>query len=214
MRKCWIVGLVLVSVLFLLSSCTSSNSIRLYDESMVKPGDAVRIGIPGDIDVVSVDEQNVGGAFNFLFGPGDRELQLAPGEHVLTVRYSDFWEYDENNYDAFKSQSLSLMFDAKAGGLYKLTHPRLENPEAMEAFAKEPDIWIEQVRAPADKVSGEKSEGVRVSHPVETRSLERETETGQRPTLQTEASLKDDWDSLTGEEKALFREWLRNRGKE
>jgi uncharacterized protein YccT (UPF0319 family) len=185
--------------------------MRLYDESRVKPGDVVRIGIPGDIDVVSVDKQNVGGGFNYLFGPGDRELQLAPGEHVLTIRYSDFWEYDENNYDAFKSPSLSLMFDAKAGGVYKLTHPRLENSEAMEAFADAPDIWIEQVSASAKKVSGEKSEGVRVSHPAETGRLDRETEAGPFSTSQTEGSLKDDWDSLTEEEKALFREWLKNR---
>jgi hypothetical protein len=214
MRKQWIVGLVLVSVLFSLSSCTSSNLIRLYDESTVKPEDVVRIAIPVDIDIVRVDDRNVGGGVGYLFAPGDMELQLAPGEHVLTVRYSDLWEYDDNNYDTFKSQRLSLMFDARAGGLYQLTHPPLENPKAMEAFAKDPDIWIEQVEAGGEKMSRGESEGVKVSQPVESGRLQRETDTGQPSPSQPEATLKADWDSLTEEEKALFREWLKSREKQ
>ncbi len=197
--------LVLISGLLTLSSCSEVKTVSLYDESAIEPNAVAQLNIPTSIEVEDIDGQNVIGIFGYLYTPERRELLLAPGEHELTVHYDDIWEYTNSEFDSFKSGSLTLMFEAETGSVYRLTHPELENPKAMKEFSRKPDIWIEELPANDGMSSGENSEGLKVSRLVKKKPKPKVL------TEKEESSLKNEWDHLSPEDRALFQQWLKER---
>lgn len=197
-------SMVLVSVLF---SCTGFKQIKKYDISGVEASKAACIKVPIDIEIESIDGREVKGLSSAFFSSGT-ELLLPPGGHEITVRYSDFWEYDENNYDKFESDDVILGFTAEPGMTYRLAHPKLEDSRDMAEFADQPDIWIEKTGS-TGLTAEKKQKSSKVSKKIEETDYEYKKVYKKPSSAKKSVSLKDDWDKMSEEEKEKFREWLK-----
>ncbi len=196
--------LISIGILFSLSSCMKRAPIKIYDESRVSPAEVARISVPPDIEVESVDGRRVGSLADYVLSTIE-EIHVAPGEHEIVVRYSIYWAYDEiKKHEEIKSKNITLKFNAKRGGLYRLTHPELDDMDEAKKFAENPNIWIAKV----GKYSDNEDEDIRVSRSVEMSEAERYTEPENPPIMEEDTALKEEWDSMSEDEKEEFRKWL------
>ncbi len=182
-----------------------------------------------DIDVLSINGRSLSTLRDYLIS-STKEYHLAPGEYEIAARYSTFWEFSPKNFRKLRSNIIFLTFNGEAGGIYRLTHPRLRSIHEAERFANNPDIWIEKTGKASEMATETKSEGIKVSQPVEVKEQERRiepkspsiepkrsyTQPERPPAVKSESPLRDDWNNLSDEEKQQFREWLRwnNMSKE
>ncbi len=197
------VVLISIGILFSLLSCMKRKPIRIYDASKIASADAARISVPADIKVESVDGQRIKSVVDYVLSTID-EIHVAPGEHEIVVRYSSFWIYDKKKSEEIKSKDIALNFHAERGGLYILTHPEIDDMSEARTFAENPNIWI----AKAGYFSGKENEGARVSRSVEMSESKRYTEPEKPSIMERDTAIKDEWYSLSEEEKEEVRKWL------
>ena len=225
--------LISIVILFSLLSCMKRPPVRIGDVSRIAYADVTRINVPADIEVESVDGHRVKSLADYILSTIE-EIHVAPGEHEIVVRYSTFWEYDKRRREEIKSKKIALKFNAERGGLYMLTHPELDDMREAKKFAENPDIWIAKV----GKFSDKENEGTRASRSVEMSESRRYTEPEKPPiierdtslmipekkneisksahktqvekssTMKEDTALKEEWYSLSEEEKEEFRKWL------
>ncbi len=196
--------LISIGILFSLLSCMKRSPLRIYDESRISPAEAARITIPADIKVESVDGHSVKSLTDYILSTID-EIHVAPGEHEIVVRYSTFWAYDKiKKHEEIKSEKIALKFNAERGGLYILTHPELDDMMEAKKFAENPDIRVAKVGKFFDK----ENEGTTVSRSAEMSESRRYTEPEKPSTIKYGTVLKEEWDSLSEEEKEEFRKWM------
>jgi hypothetical protein len=195
--------LISIGILFSLLSCMKRKPIRIYDESKIASTEAARISVPVDIEVESVDGRRVKSPVDYILSSVE-EIHVAPGKHEIVVRYSTFWAYDKRKHEEIKSKKIALKFNAERGGLYILTHPELDDVREAKKFAENPDIWIAKV----GKFSDKENEDTRVSRSVEMSDSKRYTEPEKPPIMERDTALKEEWYSLSEEEKEEFRKWL------
>ena len=196
--------LISIGILFSLLSCMKRPPVRIGDVARIPSVDVVRISVPADIEVGSVDGQRVKSIADSILSTIE-EIHVAPGEHEIVVRYSTYWAYDKRRHEEIKSKKIALKFYAERGGLYMLTHPELDDMREAKKFAENPDIWIEKV----GKFSDKENEGTRVSGSVEMSESRRYTEPEKPPIMEEDTALKEEWYSLSEEEKEEFRKWLK-----
>ncbi|GAA5219321.1 DUF2057 domain-containing protein [Corallincola platygyrae] len=96
------------------------------------------VDIPEVIEVISVDGKDLG--FRLLNQP--ESLTLAPGEHVLELRYKDLFEDDEGAHAVIKSVPLYIRFAAIQNGEFSITLDEPEDEEEAEKFAKNPKVAL------------------------------------------------------------------------
>jgi len=195
--------LISIGIIFSLLSCMKRQPVRFYDESRIAPSEAARISIPRDIEVESVDGRRVKSVADYILSTIE-EIHVAPGEHEIVVHYSYIWTYDKRKSEKIKSKNISLKFNARRGGLYKLTHPEFADMTEAMKFAENPDIWIEKV----GKYSDKENEDARVSHSGEMSESERYIEPEEPPVMEEDTALEKEWYSMSEDEKREFRKWL------
>ncbi|MBN2243585.1 MAG: DUF2057 family protein [Acidobacteria bacterium] len=212
MKKFLGIGLILLVQIVALHACKGAKAVRLYDPSEIQPAEIARVMVPYDIEVVSVDSKKIGGFTNILTSP-ENEIHLAPGEHEIIVLYSDFWEYNEDHFEKYRSKKVVLNFRAEPGRYYRLAHPKLSRMRDAENFAENPDFWIEEVEKCEVVSTAKEDDSDRVYEAEPVREPFPEEEAGKLSDRQNE-SPGDDWDSLSEEEKKKFREWMKKRDGE
>ena len=111
MKKFLIFGSSLAVQLFFLSACRGTKTVRLHNADEVREEEVVRVRVPIDILVLDVDGREIGDFFSYL-SSYEKEIQIEPGEHEMTVRYSDFWNYDDNHFEKFRSAKVVLAYEA------------------------------------------------------------------------------------------------------
>lgn len=201
--------LISIGILFSLLSCMERSPVRIYDESRISPAEVARISIPADIKVESVDGKRFKSLTDYILSTKE-EIHVTPGEHEVVVRYHIYWAYDKKKnfkkvkHKEIKSEKIALKFNAERGGLYKLTHPELNDMSEAKKFAENPDIWIAKVGQFSDK----EDDGTSVSRSVEISESRSYTEPEKPSTIKEDAALKEEWYSLSKEEKEELREWL------
>lgn len=196
--------LISIGILFSLLSCMKRSPVRMYDESKVAPAETARISIPADIEVESVDGHRVKSVADYVLSTIE-EIHVAPGEHEIVVRYSTFWVYDKKKkHEEIKSEEITLKLNAERGGIYTLTHPELDDMMEAKKFAENPDIWIAKV----GKFSNWENEGTRVSRSDEMSEPRRYTEPEKSSVMKEDTALKEEWYSLSEEDKEEFRKWM------
>jgi uncharacterized protein YccT (UPF0319 family) len=212
MKKFPALSLFFLFQLVALNACRGTKAVRLYDPSEIPPTEIARLAVPYDIEVVSVDGNKIGGFTNILTSP-ENEIHLAPGEHEIIVLYSDFWEYNEDHFEKYRSRKVVLNFRADPGRYYRLAHPKLSRMRDAEKFAENPDFWIEEIEMAGVVSAAKEDESDTVYEPKPVRETFSEEETENLSNRQDER-FKDDWESLSEEEKKRFREWMKKRDGE
>ncbi len=193
--------------LLFLSACQGTKTIRLHDANEVREDEVVRVRVPIDILVLDVDGREVGDFFSYL-SSYEKEIQIAPGEHEMTVRYSDFWDYDDNHFEKFRSGKIVLNFRVEAGRTYRVMHPKLKNIGEAAKFEKNPEFWIEEA-ADRNRVSTSRPD---VSEKVDEDAMA--TDAKEASIKENDETLEKDWNSLSEEEKKKFRDWMEKREME
>ena len=210
MKRFLIFGAFLAVQLFFLSGCRGTKTVQLHNPDEVREDEVVRVRVPIDILVLDVDGRDVGDFFSYL-SSYEKEIQIVPGEHEMTVRYSDFWDYDDSHFEKFRSAKVVLAFEAEAGRTYRVVHPRLKNIREAAEFEKNPEFWIEEEIGQTRVSTSRSEEGDKADPDI----LKAEAETSAVNSDDADdAPLEEDWDSLSEEEKKKFREWMEKRDKE
>ncbi|MEJ2110290.1 MAG: DUF2057 family protein [Acidobacteriota bacterium] len=201
-------GLFTVALLLGLTCCVSTKKVSLYDSSKVRPMDVAHLVTPIDIEILDVDGTEIDSLADILIGT-ENDIEIAPGDHEITVRYSDFWEYDRDNFEKFRSRKITLKFQADAGRYYQLVHPNLRNIREAERFTENPEIWIQEIEKGSELPASETDSGKASSSVAEKGSATEAVSADQE-----DKELQSDWDSMSDEEKRRFREWMDQRDKE
>lgn len=212
MERLLMFGLFVAVPLFFLSACGGTKAVRLYDPNTVQPEEVVRVHIPLDIAVQTVDGKKNGGFSNIL-AIKEKELQLAPGEYEIVVRYSDLWDYDDSHFEKFRSREIVLNFKAEAGQTYQMTHPKISSIREAKKFELNPDIWIEEkeTRAKASTLQTGEDESEKIVEDSDTAESDSVTDAGAPPNETEASSPGENWDDMSAEEKEKFQEWLEER---
>jgi hypothetical protein len=193
--------LISIGILFSLLSCMKRSPVRIYDKSRISPAEAARISIPADIRVESVDGQRVRSLTDYVLSTID-EIHVAPGEHEIVVRYSSIWAHNKRKHEEINSEDIALKFKAERGGLYKLTHPGLDDMMEAQKFAENPDIRIEKI----GNLSSTENEVTTVSRPVEM--IPDKPQIEKPSTVKDDTALKEEWYRMNEKEKEEFRKWM------
>ncbi len=61
------------------------------------------------------------GLLSHIVYEGKRELVFSAGSHTVVLRYYDMWDIDDDDHEKIYSNYITLRFDAKAGGYYKIS---------------------------------------------------------------------------------------------
>ena len=166
----------------------------------------IRISTPEIIQILSVDGDEQLGA---MFGSRARTLELTPGEHVISVRYTQLFQLGADDHDIVKSSPIAFRFTAEAGKSYQFTVNPPKRHDTAVLFAKNPDIKL------VDNASGESRSGILVkslgqASLVDTMSKAFQTATNDDPSGANGRleSLKTLWLNATPAEKQAFAAWL------
>ena len=58
---------------------------------------------------------------SYIIYEGKREVVFSAGSHTMQLRYYDMWDIDDDDHEKVYSDYVTLRFDAKAGGHYKIS---------------------------------------------------------------------------------------------
>lgn len=79
-----------------------------------------------------------------------RTYEVAPGQRVVMVEYSDLFEITNDEHDKVVSRPAKVTFTLEAGKTYQIGNPPQKKLEQAHAFAAKPDFWV------VEKSTGEK----------------------------------------------------------
>lgn len=207
MKKLYVLLICAAVNLLSLSGCQNKKNIQVYDPAETRLDEVATVRVPPDIALVSVDDSDVSDGFDLFIG-GEKVIQLAPGEHVMVVRYSELWDFNDENYEKFRSEKVSLNFNVEARGVYFVTHPKLSNVKEAAKFEKNPDIWIEQEDVPAGVSTTTHNKRTDAEQADTGTVVKNGSDKTGEGTPEKDDSLKKDWDNMTDQEREAFRKWL------
>jgi uncharacterized protein YccT (UPF0319 family) len=177
----------------------------LSSASEVSSTSAVQVHTPDTIQILSIDGTEQPGA---LFGARKMTLKLTPGEHVLSVRYTQLFALGADDHDIVKSPPVAFRFTSQAGQEYRfqITPPK-RHDQAVQ-FAKQPDIKLVDV-AGGREISGVLVKSLAQASLMDTMSkalqnVQSDAVNGDSERLE---SLKTLWLNATPEERRAFAVW-------
>lgn len=198
-----VLALPLLAALCLTAGCTSAPAqLRAYDGPARAPAEVAVLEVPETVQVMAVDGREPPPSLL----KRNVELALLPGEHVLGLRYVQFFQINADEHDVVRSRQAALRFTAVAGARYRLEVPRQGSREAAAAFARAPVFHL--VEAGGSRVA----ESTAVKSYAEaslidtlSKAFEGQGETGRVAT--NVDLLKDVWGRSSESERAEFLQW-------
>lgn len=131
-----------ISLMTLFSTgCASlhKEAVPLYGGPELALSQVASVFAPEEIELMAMDGKDLG---SHLFGTRDTRFTVLPGDHVLTVRYSGFFQIDSENHDVIRSRPVALRFNAVAGETYRFEYAHPRNRDAANAFAKDASFTL------------------------------------------------------------------------
>jgi len=171
---------VLTAMIFLAPGCSGTKTYKVYEGDDLSAGQVARLRIPIYMDVHSVDREKIGGASTF-FRTGDMDLELAPGRHVVVVKYNDIWDVTDEYHEKVQSEPAALEFLAEAGKTYLICMDEPENMVSAQLYASDFKPWIEEAE------TGEKLEPLPADQKAEVPAPEETPTTGPAETQRSAA---------------------------
>ena len=96
------------------------------------------IALPEQIELIAIDGKDLG--FRLLNQPDS--INLAPGQHVLSLRYKDIFEDYEGGHSVITSMPLYVNFTAVENGQFAITLKAPKSEQDAYRFAKQPSVEI------------------------------------------------------------------------
>lgn len=223
-------SLVIISgVVLLLSACASDFGVhKFYRGAKLPDSEITKINVPGDVDVVRVDEK----LLVTLFSGDPTELHVLPGTHRITLRYYQIWEV-RNDLIKIISDPVTIYLTVQAGHTYQVKHNSPMSVNSAETYAPNFDFTIREIGASADSqmssVTGEtgRSSPAVVTGAASTAIAEQanapgyvidreagssaagrpEEKAAARPPLE---NLKYWWGQASNSDRQKFRRWIQS----
>ncbi len=166
---------------------------------------AVQVHTPDTIQILSIDGAEQPGA---LFGARKMTLKLTPGEHVLSVRYTQLFAIGADDHDIVKSPPVAFRFTSLPGQEYRFQITPPKRRDQAVQFAKQPDIKLVDV-AGGHEISGVLVKSLAQASLMDTMSkalqnVQSDSVNGDSERLE---SLKTLWLNATPEERRAFAVW-------
>lgn len=121
----------------LLCACASTGTMRLYEGPALAAQQEAQLTLPLEFDLIELDGQAVS-SLGQKFRPNSLTIKLAPGPHILVLRYSNIFELDDENHDSLSSGQLVFKLNMQAGEAFTVLTPRINNYESALQFVKNP----------------------------------------------------------------------------
>lgn len=112
--------LLLIATLALVSACSSSPVIKLYEGAELLPEQLLLVDIPVELEVISINERRVSGV-NRLLSFGDRTLHLQPGDYRIIAYYKNLFELPAGEHEVIKSEPVLFPVSGAAGSHHRLS---------------------------------------------------------------------------------------------
>jgi len=112
--------LLLIATFILVSACSSSTAIKLYEGAALLPEQLLLVDIPVELEVVSINERRLKGV-NKLLSSSDRTLHLQPGDYRIIAYYKNLFELPGGNHEVIKSEPVLFRVSGAAGSHHRLS---------------------------------------------------------------------------------------------
>lgn len=100
---------------------------------------AVTVTIDEQFQVLKVD----GKEYNSNFFSVKTKLNLSQGKHVLSLKYKELFENDEDDdYTTYRSDAFDVQFNIDKPNELSLTAPKIDDQKMAKAYAKNPTVSI------------------------------------------------------------------------
>lgn len=116
-----------------------AGQISLYDGPERSQSELAEVIATDRVQLLAVDGKELNGT---LFDARETRFSLLPGEHVLSVRYTDFFQLNADSHDVVRSRPVAVRFVAVAGETYRFEFDRPKTVEAANRFAKAPELTL------------------------------------------------------------------------
>ncbi len=116
-KRHFFIGVTLFfGVLLILQGCSRKKTYTMSEQGE----NTASLTVPNFVQVGSFDGDSVENMISRIIYEGKRELTFPAGEHVVEIRYNDIWDIDDYDHEKIISDYITLRFQAKRGGRYKL----------------------------------------------------------------------------------------------
>lgn len=157
---------------------------------------------PEIVQILAIDgDEQPGG----IFGSRALKLPLTPGDHIVTVRYTQLFPLGSDDHDILKSPPVAFRFKAEAGQTYTFSASPPKRYEAAKLFAKNPDIRLEESGS-GQSISGAVIKSLGQASLAE--SISRSFQSAEHVPSSTLDSLKDLWNRASAADRAAFASWM------
>lgn len=128
--------LLIITLAALLSACSSSPVIKLYDGAELMPEQLLLVDLPVELEVVSINERRISGV-NKLFGFGDRTLHLQPGNYRIIAYYKNLFELPGGNHEVIKSEPVLFRVSGVPGSHHRLSFAKPKDVAAARQMVEQ-----------------------------------------------------------------------------
>jgi len=128
------------------AGCSYRRTYKDYEGDSVPKGDVARVILPRYMELTSVDGESTGKWLQKIFVSGvEKELELLPGVHTISVVYLEIWPINDNDNEKLRSDPLALTFTAEAGKKYRVAGNEPEDLESARRYEANFKAWIVDV---------------------------------------------------------------------
>lgn len=131
----------LVLTVALAAGCASAP-VTLHDTE-VPPAAVATIVLPEQLEVASVNGQEIAGASGMLTR-GEKTLEVAPGRYEVLAFYRELWEWGDQ-HEVLRSDPALFIVDATAAGRYRIDYERPADVTAARRLAADFGGWVEDL---------------------------------------------------------------------
>lgn len=132
-----------VLLLINLTAC-SNGVVRLYEGEPLASEQSLRIMVPGELDIISINDQRVSGVNN-LFSVTDRILELQPGEYRISAFYHNVFEQDADIVETIKTRPALFIVKGGAGEQFRLGFSPPADLQAARAMRDSFSGWSSKI---------------------------------------------------------------------
>lgn len=131
--------------LFIAVGC-SQKTYKLYDERVVDQSELAELRVPSSLSLLAFNGDSPPLTSSLLAGKFV-SYQIGSGEHAVKLRYRNYWEVSDQNFQVVQSRPLTKEFTAEPGSVYEVQFKELDDVREAELFSDNFDYSIVKASA-------------------------------------------------------------------
>jgi len=136
--------IVIVLLSLLVTACSTSPVVKLYDGADRPAGELLTVRVPVELEILSINDRRIEGA-STLFAYGHRDLQLLPGQYRIVAYYKNLFQLNADQHEIIKSDPALFTVNGNAGEVVALAFEKPADVDAAREMAKHFDGWTENL---------------------------------------------------------------------